>query len=92
MPYDNLEYAIEIANDSEFVLSGAVFTNDLEKAYHVARSVRTGTMGQNGPRNDFTFGFGGFKKSGIGREGGAAGLKAFLESKTILLDGVPKSL
>lgn len=92
MPYDDLDHAIEIANDSEFGLSGAVFTNDLEKAYHVARSVRTGTMGQNGPRNDFTIGFGGFKKSGIGREGGVAGLKAFLEPKTILLDGVPESL
>ena len=92
MPYDNLDHAIEIANDSEFGLSGAVFTNDLEQAYHVARSVRTGTVGQNGPRNDFTIGFGGFKKSGIGREGGVAGLKAFLEAKTILLDGVPKSL
>lgn len=90
--YDDLAHAIDIANDSQFGLSGAVFTNDLEKAYHVARSVRTGTMGQNGPRNDFTIGFGGFKKSGIGREGGVAGLKAFLEAKTVLLDGIPDTL
>ncbi|WP_321326130.1 aldehyde dehydrogenase [uncultured Parasphingorhabdus sp.] len=92
IPYDDLDEAIAIANDSDFGLSGAVFTNDLEKAYHVARSVRTGTMGQNGPRNDFTIGFGGFKKSGLGREGGVAGLKAFLEPKTVLLDGVPEGL
>jgi len=92
IPYDDLDHAIDIANDSQFGLSGAVFTNDLEKAYHVARSVRTGTMGQNGPRNDFTIGFGGFKKSGIGREGGVAGLKAFLEAKTVLLDGIPDTL
>tara|TARA_R110001606_G_scaffold176867_3_gene323400 strand:+ start:12739 stop:14223 length:1485 start_codon:yes stop_codon:yes gene_type:complete len=92
IPYDDLAHAIDIANDSQFGLSGAVFTNDLEKAYHVARSVRTGTMGQNGPRNDFTIGFGGFKKSGIGREGGVAGLKAFLEAKTVLLDGIPETL
>lgn len=92
IPYDDLAHAIDIANDSQFGLSGAVFTNDLEKAYHVARSVRTGTMGQNGPRNDFTIGFGGFKKSGIGREGGVAGLKAFLEAKTVLLDGIPDTL
>lgn len=92
IPYDDLANAIDIANDSQFGLSGAVFTNDLEKAYHVARSVRTGTMGQNGPRNDFTIGFGGFKKSGIGREGGVAGLKAFLEAKTVLLDGIPDTL
>lgn len=92
IPYDDLAHAIDIANDSQFGLSGAVFTNDLEKAYHVARSVRTGTMGQNGPRNDFTIGFGGFKKSGIGREGGVAGLKAFLEPKTVLLDGIPETL
>lgn len=92
IPYDDLDHAIEIANDSQFGLSGAVFTNDLEKAYHVARSVRTGTMGQNGPRNDFSIGFGGFKKSGIGREGGVAGLKAFMEAKTVLLDGIPEAL
>lgn len=92
IPYDTLDHAIEMANDSEFGLAGAVFTNDLEQAYQVARRVRTGTVGQNGPRADFTIGFGGFKKSGIGREGGVAGLRGFLEAKTILLDGSPKSL
>lgn len=92
IPFDDLDHAIEIANDSEFGLAGAVFTIDLEQAYQIARRLRTGTVGQNGPRADFTIGFGGFKKSGIGREGGIAGLKAFLEAKTILLDGLPESL
>lgn len=92
LPYDTLDEAIQMANDSDYGLSGAVFTNDVDQAYRVARRVRTGTMGQNGPRNDFSIGFGGFKKSGIGREGGAQGLKAYLEPKTILLDGVPAAL
>lgn len=92
IPYDTIDEAIAIANNSDFGLSGAVFTNDVEKAYDVARRMRTGTVGHNGSRHDFNIGFGGFKKSGIGREGGAAGIKGYLESKTILLDAQPAQL
>ncbi|QLC26384.1 aldehyde dehydrogenase [Parasphingopyxis algicola] len=92
LPYDDLEQAIEIANDSDFGLSGAVFTEDLEEAYRVARRLRTGTVGQNAPKADFSIGFGGFKKSGLGREGGIQGLKGYLEAKTVLLDAVPETL
>jgi acyl-CoA reductase-like NAD-dependent aldehyde dehydrogenase len=49
-------------------------------------------VGHNGYRTDATIGFGGFKQSGIGREGGAEGLHAYLESKTILLDEDPVAL
>jgi aldehyde dehydrogenase (NAD+) len=87
MPFDTLNEAIAIANDSEFGLSGAVFTKNNGLAYQVARKLRTGTVAQNGAKADFGIGFGGFKKSGIGREGGLQGLKAFLETKTLLLDG-----
>lgn len=90
---DSEEQAIDIANDTVFGLSGTVFTNDPERAYRVARQVRTGTIGQNGVTGDFfSIAFGGFKQSGIGREGGAEGMKAFLEAKTILLNGMPKDL
>ena len=78
--------AIAIANDTIFGLNASVYTNDAEKALSVARQLRVGTVGHNGPRTDFTIGFGGFKQSGIGREGGMGGLRAFLESKTIVLD------
>lgn len=90
---DSEEHAIDIANDTIFGLSGSVFTNDPERAYRVARQVRTGTIGQNGATGDFfSIAFGGFKQSGIGREGGAEGLRAFLEAKTILLNGMPSDL
>jgi acyl-CoA reductase-like NAD-dependent aldehyde dehydrogenase len=90
--YDHLDDAIAIANDSEFGLAGAVFTNDVEKAWDVARRVRTGTVGHNGPKADFSVGFGGYKKSGLGREGGEAGLRAYLEQKTVLLEALPSGL
>jgi len=81
--------AIDIANDSVYGLNSAVFTNDIDRAYQVARELRTGTVGHNSIRMDFSIAFGGFKESGVGREGGIEGLRPYLESKTLLLDGVP---
>ncbi|MEZ5735589.1 MAG: aldehyde dehydrogenase [Novosphingobium sp.] len=78
--------AIRIANQSLYGLDGAVFTYDREKAYATARQIRTGTIGQNLHRMDFGVSFGGFKQSGIGREGGFDGLKSFCETKAIMLD------
>ena len=77
--------AIRIANDSDFGLYGAVFCADAERAYNVARRVRTGTMAHNGFFFDPSLPFGGFKHSGIGREGGEAGLSTFTEIKSIIL-------
>jgi acyl-CoA reductase-like NAD-dependent aldehyde dehydrogenase len=81
--------AISIANDSVYGLNGSVFTNDVDRAYAVARTVRTGTFGHNSVRMDFSIAFGGVKESGVGREGGLAGLHPYLETKTVLLDGMP---
>jgi acyl-CoA reductase-like NAD-dependent aldehyde dehydrogenase len=89
--YDDEADAVRIANDSPFGLFGAVFTPDNDRAYRVARQVRTGALSQNAFRLDPILPFGGFKQSGIGREGGVAGLRGYLESKTILLDGEPSS-
>jgi betaine-aldehyde dehydrogenase len=86
IPADDLNHAIDLANDSIFGLNAAVFTNDPQRALDVARRIRTGTVGHNGSRTDFSIGFGGFKQSGVGREGGVEGLEAFLESKTIVMD------
>jgi acyl-CoA reductase-like NAD-dependent aldehyde dehydrogenase len=70
IPVDNEAEAIEVANDSVFGLNASVFTNDLDRAYQAARQLRSGTVGHNGTKGDLTIGFGGFKQSGIGREGG----------------------
>jgi acyl-CoA reductase-like NAD-dependent aldehyde dehydrogenase len=86
IPADSEEQAIEIANDTIYGLNSSVFTNDPERAYAVARRLRTGTVGHNAFKTDFSISFGGFKQSGIGREGGTEGMYPYLEAKTIILD------
>ena len=90
--YEDEAEAISIANDTTYGLYGAVFTNDNDAAYRVARAMRTGGVTQNGFRMDHFLPFGGFKQSGVGREGGIEGLKSYTEIKTILLDGAPSAL
>jgi aldehyde dehydrogenase (NAD+) len=89
IPADSEEEAIDIANDTIYGLNAAVFTPDAARAYQVARQIRSGTVGHNNMKLDFTIAFGGFKQSGIGREGGTEGLRSYLETKTILLDEKP---
>ena len=57
----------------------------------VARRMRAGTVGHNAFRSDFGIAFGGYKKSGIGREGGRLGLTPYLEPKTVILDEEPSA-
>jgi aldehyde dehydrogenase (NAD+) len=85
LPYDDEAEALRIANDSPFGLYGAVFTHDNQAAYRVARGIRTGTVSQNVFRFDTALPFGGFKQSGLGREGGREGLAGYTELKSILL-------
>jgi len=89
IPAESDEHAVALANDSPYGLNASVFTNDADRAWNVARRLRTGTVGHNAMRNDFTIAFGGFKESGVGREGGVEGLLPYLETKTVLLDGMP---
>jgi acyl-CoA reductase-like NAD-dependent aldehyde dehydrogenase len=89
IPARDEEHAVELANDTVYGLNNSVFTNDPDRAYAVARRLRSGTVGHNAWRSDMSIGFGGFKQSGIGREGGWDGLRPFLEGKTIILDGIP---
>jgi betaine-aldehyde dehydrogenase len=86
MPARDEEEAIEIANASPFGLNNSVFTADAARAMEVARRLRSGTVGHNAFRSDFSIAFGGYKQSGIGREGGREGLRPYLEAKTVILD------
>lgn len=92
IPAADEEEAISLANDTVYGLNNSVFTNDADRAYAIARELRSGTVGQNMWRTDFSMAFGGFKQSGIGREGLQAGLTPFVETKTIILDERPSHL
>ena len=92
IPSKDEEDAIRLANESNYGLNGSVLTHDAEAAYRVGRRIRTGGFGQNGLRMDFGLPFGGFKQSGLGREGGPEGLMPYLEPKTMLLDEMPAVL
>jgi aldehyde dehydrogenase (NAD+) len=61
------------------------------RAREVAGQLRTGTVGHNAFRTEFGMSFGGFKQSGIGREGGKEGLLPFLETKAVILEGTPEA-
>lgn len=89
IPSDSEDGSIALANDTIYGLNNSVFTDDVDRAVAIARRLRSGTVGHNAFRTDFGIAFGGFKQSGVGREGGAEGLSAYLETKTIILEGVP---
>jgi len=81
--YDSEADLIRKANATDYGLHGAVYTADPEKGYAIAREVRTGSVTVNGMIVDIEMPFGGFKQSGLGREGGIEGLETYLETKTI---------
>ncbi|MFT4051498.1 MAG: aldehyde dehydrogenase [Microbacterium sp.] len=89
IPAASEEEAVRLANDTQYGLNNAVFTNDIDRAYRVARRLRSGTVGHNGFKVDTALGYGGFKQSGYGREGGIQGLLPYLETKTLVLDAKP---
>jgi aldehyde dehydrogenase (NAD+) len=89
VPAEDEQDAIRVANDTIYGLNASVFTNDVNRAREVAGQLRSGTVGHNAQRTDFGIAFGGFKQSGIGREGGREGLLPFLETKTVILEGRP---
>lgn len=80
--YDSIEQAIEIANDTRYGLSGAVFGPE-DQARKLARRMKTGTVIVNNQKRTLGAPFGGYKESGIGREGGIYGFDEYLEIKTI---------
>jgi len=93
IPVNDDTQAVDVANDSIYGLNASVFSNDIDRVYDIGRRLQSGTVGHNAFRGgDFTIGFGGFKQSGVGREGGVEGLLPYLETKTLLLDDAPSEL
>jgi aldehyde dehydrogenase (NAD+) len=84
IPYDDDDDAIRIANDSNYGLSGGVFSASTPRAMAIARKIRTGTISVNG---GVFYGadapYGGYKMSGTGRQSGIEGFNAYLETKVI---------
>lgn len=86
VPFRDEEEAIRLANDTTYGLGAAVMTGSVARAMRVARAVRAGTVGINHHATVLPNApFGGFKRSGLGREGGIHGIEEFTELKTILL-------
>ena len=84
IPFDDEAQAVQIANDSDYGLSGTLWTRDLGRAVRVASAVRTGVMSVNTNRSvRYELPFGGFKRSGIGRELGQSALDHYTEQKTV---------
>jgi acyl-CoA reductase-like NAD-dependent aldehyde dehydrogenase len=84
IPYKDVDEAVRIANDSTYGLGGGISSSDVGKAVEVAKRIRTGVVWINNgllPMSDAPFG--GFKESGIGREGGKWGLEEYTEIQQI---------
>lgn len=85
IPYDGVDDAIRIANDSPYGLGGTVWSADVDRAAEVARRIHTGAVGINQFTLDIEAPFGGVKASGLGRELGPEGLLAYQELQTVYL-------
>jgi acyl-CoA reductase-like NAD-dependent aldehyde dehydrogenase len=84
-------HAIELANDTDYGLSAAVFTRDIARGMRVAKQIRSGICHINGPtvHDEAQMPFGGTKASGYGRFGGKAGIDAFTELRWITFETLP---
>ena len=85
IPCDGEDDAVRIANDSDYGLSGGVWSSDEERSVAVARRLRTGQVAINGGRFNVRAPFGGFKQSGVGRELGEHGLTEYFELTSLQL-------
>ncbi|MCF7547914.1 aldehyde dehydrogenase family protein [Pseudonocardia sp. WMMC193] len=85
IPFDSLDDAVALANDSRYGLSGSIFTTDHEAGLDVARRVRSGVFVINATFPCLAAPFGGMKQSGFGREGGPEGLFALTQLKAVTL-------
>lgn len=84
VPFDDEDEAIAIANDSDYGLYSYVFSGDTGRAWSVAQRLRSGNVGINTLQRNHEAPFGGFKRSGVGRDGGDYGLDAYSELQSIV--------
>lgn len=90
IPFDDEDDAVAIANDTHFGLAAGVWTRDLHRAMTVSDRLQAGTVWVNNYRaTSFTTPFGGYKRSGLGREGGAEAIKEYLQAKSIWITTRP---
>jgi acyl-CoA reductase-like NAD-dependent aldehyde dehydrogenase len=87
VPFDDEDEAVAIANGTEFGLYDYVFSADTARALRVGRQLRTGNVGLNTAQRNHEAPFGGFKMSGVGRDGGSFGLHAYSELQSIVWPG-----
>jgi acyl-CoA reductase-like NAD-dependent aldehyde dehydrogenase len=87
VPFDDEDEAVAIANDSDFGLYSYVFSGDTGRAWNVAKHLRSGNVGINSMQRNPETPFGGFKQSGVGRDGGSFGLHAYSELQSIVWPG-----
>jgi aldehyde dehydrogenase (NAD+) len=85
IPFTDEDEAIRIANDSPYGLGGGVYTSDIKRAFRVTKAIRAGTIGINEYGVAPNAPFGGYKTSGLGREGGFSAIEAFTEMKTVFV-------
>jgi acyl-CoA reductase-like NAD-dependent aldehyde dehydrogenase len=86
LPFDDEADAVALANDTEYGLSGSIWTRDVGRALRVARGVESGNLSVNSNSSvRYSTPFGGFKRSGLGRELGPDALEAFTEVKNVFI-------
>ena len=87
VPFDDDDEAVRIANDSDYGLYAYVFCEDTPRAFEIAKQVRSGHVGINSVQRHHEAPFGGFKLSGVGRDGGDYGLEAYTELQSVVWPG-----
>ena len=87
LPFDDEDEAVALANSTEFGLYDYVFSADTARGMRVARQLRSGNVGINTAQRNHEAPFGGFKQSGVGRDGGSYGLHAYSELQSIVWPG-----
>ncbi|QGK70355.1 aldehyde dehydrogenase family protein [Allosaccharopolyspora coralli] len=85
VPFDDEDEAVAMANDTEYGLGAGVFTRDAQRALRVSKRLRCGMVGVNGFQVEPHVPFGGYKQSGLGREGGLAAFESYTELKSVLM-------
>jgi len=85
IPFDEEADAVALANDTDYGLAATVWTADVRRAMRMTKAIKAGTVGVNGYQLEPNSPFGGFRQSGLGREGGRAAIESYTELKTVLL-------